>query len=272
MAAGQDGEDSSPSATRATTSCAAVRARASSSMIEFRGVTRSSASSGRRTSAERIARHVRGGRVRRRTLFFARFRSVISQIPTAQQLIPAEVRQATRRRTRRRRLRIRAGRGRDLAELLPRNIAVQIFRALLENHASFYGAQMSAMDNATRNAGDMINEADHHLQPHPPGEDHQGTDRDHLRRRGALIAYDGRCRHGLRNHSDDQGRPERPRDARRRRAGARHGAAEGDRRRGDGHNPEQLFALGYSSCFGQAILALGKKHGVDGAGRKVTAT
>ena len=43
-----------------------------------------------------------------------------------------------------------------LAELLPRNIAVQIFRALLENSASFYGAQMSAMDNATRNAGDMI--------------------------------------------------------------------------------------------------------------------
>ena len=43
-----------------------------------------------------------------------------------------------------------------LDELLPRNIAVQIFRALLENTASFYGAQMSAMDNATRNAGDMI--------------------------------------------------------------------------------------------------------------------
>ena len=43
-----------------------------------------------------------------------------------------------------------------LAELLPRNIAVQVFRALLENGASFYGAQMSAMDNATRNAGEMI--------------------------------------------------------------------------------------------------------------------
>ena len=40
--------------------------------------------------------------------------------------------------------------------LLPRNLAVQIFRALLENNASFYGAQMSSMDNATRNAGDMI--------------------------------------------------------------------------------------------------------------------
>src|SRR5436309_2060803 len=43
-----------------------------------------------------------------------------------------------------------------LTGLLPRNLAVQIFRALLENNASFYGAQMSAMDNATRNAGDMI--------------------------------------------------------------------------------------------------------------------
>jgi len=44
-----------------------------------------------------------------------------------------------------------------LTELLPLNIAVQAFKALLENQASFYGAQMSAMDNATRNAGDMIN-------------------------------------------------------------------------------------------------------------------
>ena len=43
-----------------------------------------------------------------------------------------------------------------LEDLLPRNLAVQVFRALLENTASFYGAQMSAMDNATRNAGDMI--------------------------------------------------------------------------------------------------------------------
>jgi Ohr subfamily peroxiredoxin len=41
---------------------------------------------------------------------------------------------------------------------------------------------------------------------------------------------------------------------------------------GEGHNPEQLFALGYSSCFGQAILVLGKKHGLDGAAAKVTCT
>jgi F-type H+-transporting ATPase subunit gamma len=89
------------------------------------------------------------------TLFFSRFRSVIAQIPTAQQLIPAVFPES-------------AGDNGGavyeyepdeediLAELLPRNISVQIFRALMENSASFYGAQMSAMDNATRNAGDMI--------------------------------------------------------------------------------------------------------------------
>src|SRR5262245_46705864 len=88
------------------------------------------------------------------TLFFSRFKSVIAQIPTAQQIIPPVFDTA-------------AGNGASayeyepdeeeiLAELLPRNIAVQIFRALLENAASFYGAQMSAMDNATRNAGEMI--------------------------------------------------------------------------------------------------------------------
>ena len=89
------------------------------------------------------------------TLFFSRFKSVIAQIPTAQQIIPPVFETA-------------AGQAAAavyeyepdeeeiLAELLPRNIAVQVFRALLENAASFYGAQMSAMDNATRNAGDMI--------------------------------------------------------------------------------------------------------------------
>jgi F-type H+-transporting ATPase subunit gamma len=88
------------------------------------------------------------------TLFFSRFKSVIAQIPTAQQLIPAVFPAAA------------SGGGATyeyepdeediLAELLPRNISVQVFRALTENAASFYGAQMSAMDNATRNAGDMI--------------------------------------------------------------------------------------------------------------------
>jgi F-type H+-transporting ATPase subunit gamma len=90
------------------------------------------------------------------TLFYSRFRSVIAQIPTAQQIIPPVFdKKATD---------ALAGAAYEfepdaediLHELLPRNVAVQIFRALLENAASFYGAQMSAMDNATRNAGDMI--------------------------------------------------------------------------------------------------------------------
>ncbi|MBO1906033.1 F0F1 ATP synthase subunit gamma [Microvirga sp. 3-52] len=88
------------------------------------------------------------------TLFYSRFRSVIAQIPTAQQIIPAQI-EAT-------------GTSSDavydyepdegeiLTTLLPRNLTVQIFRALLENAASEQGARMSAMDNATRNAGEMI--------------------------------------------------------------------------------------------------------------------
>ncbi len=89
------------------------------------------------------------------TLFYSQFKSVVAQIPTAQQVIPLVV----------------EGEASDgptaayeyepeedeiLTRLLPRNLAVQIFRALLENNASFYGAQMSSMDNATRNAGEMI--------------------------------------------------------------------------------------------------------------------
>ena len=91
------------------------------------------------------------------TLFFARFRSVISQIPTAQQLIPAKLEAATGdAAAARSTYEYEPDEEAILDDLLPRNISVQIFRALLENNASFYGAQMSAMDNATRNAGDMI--------------------------------------------------------------------------------------------------------------------
>ena len=93
------------------------------------------------------------------TLFFSRFKSVISQIPTAQQIIPATIPAGTPS--------SEATLGGAvyeyepdeadiLTELLPLNITVQIFKALLENAASEQGARMSAMDNATRNAGDMI--------------------------------------------------------------------------------------------------------------------
>ncbi|BCG92265.1 F0F1 ATP synthase subunit gamma [Mesorhizobium sp. 131-2-1] len=93
------------------------------------------------------------------TLFYSQFKSVISQIPTAQQIIPAGVASAAAEAT------IGGNAvyeyepepGEILSDLIPRNISVQIFRALLENAAGEMGAKMSAMDNATRNAGDMIN-------------------------------------------------------------------------------------------------------------------
>jgi F-type H+-transporting ATPase subunit gamma len=89
------------------------------------------------------------------TLFYSAFKSVIAQVPTAQQIIPLVVEgedgngPATS-------YEYEPEEDEILTSLLPRNVAVQIFRALLENNASFYGAQMSAMDNATRNAGEMI--------------------------------------------------------------------------------------------------------------------
>jgi F-type H+-transporting ATPase subunit gamma len=88
------------------------------------------------------------------TLFYSRFKSVISQIPTAQQIIPAAPpAEATGSQIH---YEYEPDEEDILAELLPRYVATQVFRALLENSASFYGSQMSAMDNATRNAGEMI--------------------------------------------------------------------------------------------------------------------
>jgi len=113
--------------------------------------------------AKRVAQMFEAGEFDVCTIYYARFQSAISQIVTAQQLIPfAPTKENT------------GGDGADtggdslavyeyepteediLAALLPRNLAVQMFRALLENNASEHGARMTAMDNATRNAGDMI--------------------------------------------------------------------------------------------------------------------
>ena len=88
------------------------------------------------------------------TLFFSRFKSVIAQIPTAQRIIPAEIpvnaapSQAV--------YDYEPDEGEILETLLPRNLTVQVLRAILENSASEQGARMSAMDSATRNAGEMI--------------------------------------------------------------------------------------------------------------------
>jgi F-type H+-transporting ATPase subunit gamma len=90
------------------------------------------------------------------TLFYSRFQSVISQVPTAQQVIPLEIAPAANATAAKTSYEYEPEEDEILGGLLPRNLAVQIFRALLENNASFYGAQMTAMDNATRNAGEMI--------------------------------------------------------------------------------------------------------------------
>ncbi|MCC8953464.1 F0F1 ATP synthase subunit gamma [Bradyrhizobium sp. Pear77] len=90
------------------------------------------------------------------TLFYSRFQSVIAQIPTAQQIIPLEVATPAASVAPATSYEYEPEEDQILGSLLPRNLAVQVFRALLENNASFYGAQMSAMDSATRNAGEMI--------------------------------------------------------------------------------------------------------------------
>ncbi|MEO0617932.1 MAG: F0F1 ATP synthase subunit gamma [Pseudomonadota bacterium] len=98
------------------------------------------------------------------TLFFSEFRSVISQVPTPLQLIPAKLPEghdAEGDEVANNALAAydyEPGEEEILNDLLPKNIATQVFRALLENSASEQGARMSAMDNATRNAGDMIDQ------------------------------------------------------------------------------------------------------------------
>ncbi len=126
--------------------------------IDFRGVRQLSFEHAERVAA-RVLEIFGEGVFDVATLFFSRFKSVISQIPTAQQIIPATSPADTPSQE--------AALGgavyeyepdeaEILTELLPLNITVQIFKALLENAASEQGARMSAMDNATRNAGDMI--------------------------------------------------------------------------------------------------------------------
>ncbi|MEQ1707429.1 MAG: F0F1 ATP synthase subunit gamma [Terricaulis sp.] len=91
------------------------------------------------------------------TLIFSRFKSVISQTPTVAQLIPARAPEGVSPPDLKGAVyEYEPGEAEILEELLPRYLNGQILQALLENQAGFYGAQMSAMDNATRNAGDLI--------------------------------------------------------------------------------------------------------------------
>jgi F-type H+-transporting ATPase subunit gamma len=106
--------------------------------------------------ADQVVRLYESGAFDVCTLFFSRFKSVIAQIPTAQQLIPPVFEAKAANGLGGAVYEYEPDEEEILAELLPRNLGVQVLRALLENAASFYGAQMSAMDNATRNAGEMI--------------------------------------------------------------------------------------------------------------------
>jgi F-type H+-transporting ATPase subunit gamma len=91
------------------------------------------------------------------TLFYNRFASVVSQVPTRQQLIPAQIAGAAPTIDLKGAIyEYEPDEGAILAALLPRNLTTQILSALLENQAGFFAAQMAAMDNATRNAGEMI--------------------------------------------------------------------------------------------------------------------
>jgi F-type H+-transporting ATPase subunit gamma len=108
--------------------------------------------------AQKVLKMFEDGEFDVATIYFSEFHSVIKQVPTALQLIPAKLPEAT----------AEATEGAEavheyepsdeevLDYLVNLNISTQIFRGLLENQASFYGAQMSAMDSATRNAGEMI--------------------------------------------------------------------------------------------------------------------
>ena len=111
--------------------------------------------------ADRITAMLEGGEFDVCSLLYNRFQSVITQVATDQRLIPAPLPEVAAGAT--------AAQGPQalyeyepaeeeiLSALLPRNLAIQVYRALLENNAGFYGSQMNAMDNATRNAGEMIN-------------------------------------------------------------------------------------------------------------------
>ena len=107
--------------------------------------------------AELVLREFEDGRADVVSLFYSRYQSVVAQIPTEKQLIPAAVEAGFQP------IDLKGAAYEYepdeegiLAALLPRNITVQILSAFFENQAGFYAAQMSAMDNATRNAGDMI--------------------------------------------------------------------------------------------------------------------
>ena len=107
--------------------------------------------------ADKITELFEAGEIDVVTLAFSRFQSVVSQVPTVTQLIPAQVQGGGATiDLKGAAYEYEPGEEEILETLLPRNLTVQVLSAMLENQAGFYAAQMTAMDNATRNAGDMI--------------------------------------------------------------------------------------------------------------------
>ncbi|GAA4015073.1 F0F1 ATP synthase subunit gamma [Sphingomonas swuensis] len=109
--------------------------------------------------AAEITRRFEAGEFDVAHLAYSNFKSVLAQEPTIDQIIPVKPAAANDGATSVASAAVEYEPDEEeiLAALLPRNVAIQIYRALLENQAGFYGSQMTAMDNATRNAGDMIN-------------------------------------------------------------------------------------------------------------------
>ena len=107
--------------------------------------------------AELIAEMFESGQTDVVQLFYSQFKSVIQQVPTGAQLVPAQVDEASASDSSTALYEYEPSEEEILETLLPRNLTTQILAALLENQAGFFGSQMAAMDNATRNAGDLIN-------------------------------------------------------------------------------------------------------------------
>ncbi len=110
--------------------------------------------------ADRVTAMFQAGEFDVCTVVYNKFKSAISQVPTRQQLIPFAVPEAKAEEAAagaRALYEFEPSEEEILEDLVPRNLAIQMFRALLESFASEQGARMNAMDNATRNAGDMIN-------------------------------------------------------------------------------------------------------------------
>jgi F-type H+-transporting ATPase subunit gamma len=106
--------------------------------------------------AQRVTKRFDNGEFDIATLFYSQFVNIVTQKPCFQQIIPVPVPEEPEAPGGAGFYDFEPDEGEILHELLPRNLATQIFRALLENNAGFYASQMTAMDSATRNAGDMV--------------------------------------------------------------------------------------------------------------------